>query len=112
MHTSSQKRETIMSKKREINNNINRPDKDTTKPVTDSTSVVASTRSIGTQTSTDEVNTARDCGTQTLESLRDNIIFQDHLRRLFVLVVAILVVAVGVILGKSSTSAGPQIMTM
>ena len=105
-----------MSKKREINNNTNCPDKDTTKPVTDSTSVavVASTRSIGTQTqtSTEEVNTARDCGTQTsLESLRDNIIFQDYLRRLFVLVIAILVVAVGVILGKGSTSAGPaQIM--
>ena len=101
-----------MNKKRENNNNTNCPDKDTTKPVTDSTSAVASTstRSIGTQTSTEEVNTARDCGTQTLESLRDNIIFQDHLRRLFVLVVAILVVAVGVILGKSSTSAGPQIM--
>ena len=103
-----------MSKKKEINNNSNRPDKDTTKPVPDSTSVVASTsRSIGTQTSTEteDVNTARDCGTQTsLESLRDNIIFQDHLRRLFVLVVAILVVAVGVMLGKSSTSAGPQIM--
>jgi hypothetical protein len=101
-----------MSKKREINNNTNCPDKDTIKPVTDSTSVVAftSTRSIGTQTSAD-VNTAKDCGTQTsLESLRGHKIYQDHLRRLLVVVVAILVVAVGVILGKGSTSANPQIV--
>ncbi len=108
----SQKRKTTMSKKREINNNNNRPDMDTTKPVTDSTFVVASTstRSIGTQTSTEEVNTERDCGTQTsLESLRDHKIYQDHLRRLFVVAVAILVVAVGVISGKRSTTAGQQI---
>ncbi len=102
-----------MSKKKEINNNNNCLDKDTIKPLTDSTSVVASTstRSIGTQTSTEDVNTARDCGTQTsLKSLRDRKKFQDQLHRLLVVIVAILVVAVGVILGKRSISAGPQIM--